>query len=98
VKGAKFLWLEPEWIGELDSIRDIIKRAWRALAVSQKSNSLSTASILCDSNQKPNVPVEARLRTRAAPDQFVALNRPFRRLGHEAGALIGSQISSRSRV
>ena len=27
VKGAKFLWLNPEWIEELDSIRDIIKKA-----------------------------------------------------------------------
>ena len=27
VKGAKFLWLNPEWIGELDAIRDIIKKA-----------------------------------------------------------------------
>src|SRR4030095_3800977 len=27
VKGAKFLWLNPEWIDELDAIRDIIKKA-----------------------------------------------------------------------
>jgi ABC-type Fe3+ transport system substrate-binding protein len=27
IKGAKFLWLNPEWIEELDSIRDIIKKA-----------------------------------------------------------------------
>jgi iron(III) transport system substrate-binding protein len=27
VKGAKFLWLKPEWIEELDSIREIIKKA-----------------------------------------------------------------------
>lgn len=27
VKGAKFLWLNPEWIEELDSIRDLIKKA-----------------------------------------------------------------------
>jgi iron(III) transport system substrate-binding protein len=27
VKGAKFLWLKPEWIEELDSIREIIKQA-----------------------------------------------------------------------
>jgi iron(III) transport system substrate-binding protein len=27
VKGAKFLWLKPEWIEELDPIRDIIKKA-----------------------------------------------------------------------
>lgn len=27
VKGAKFLWLKPEWIGDLDEIRDIIKKA-----------------------------------------------------------------------
>jgi iron(III) transport system substrate-binding protein len=27
VKGAKFLWLNPEWIGELDAIREIIKKA-----------------------------------------------------------------------
>jgi iron(III) transport system substrate-binding protein len=27
VKGAKFLWLNPDWIGELDAIRDIIKKA-----------------------------------------------------------------------
>jgi iron(III) transport system substrate-binding protein len=27
VKGAKFLWLNPEWIEELDTIRDIIKKA-----------------------------------------------------------------------
>jgi iron(III) transport system substrate-binding protein len=27
VKGAKFLWLEPAWIDELDGIRDLIKRA-----------------------------------------------------------------------
>jgi len=27
VKGAKFLWFNPEWIGELDAIRDIIKKA-----------------------------------------------------------------------
>jgi iron(III) transport system substrate-binding protein len=27
VKGAKFLWLKPEWIEDLDSIRDIIKKA-----------------------------------------------------------------------
>jgi iron(III) transport system substrate-binding protein len=27
VKGAKFLWLKPEWIEELDTIRDIIKKA-----------------------------------------------------------------------
>jgi ABC-type Fe3+ transport system substrate-binding protein len=27
VKGAKFLWLSPEWIEELDKIRDIIKTA-----------------------------------------------------------------------
>jgi iron(III) transport system substrate-binding protein len=26
VKGAKFLWLDPEWIGELDAIRDVIKK------------------------------------------------------------------------
>jgi ABC-type Fe3+ transport system substrate-binding protein len=29
VKGAKFLWLNPEWIDELDKIRDIIKKALR---------------------------------------------------------------------
>ena len=27
VKGAKFLWLNPEWIEELDAIRDIVKKA-----------------------------------------------------------------------
>jgi iron(III) transport system substrate-binding protein len=27
VKGAKFLWLKPEWIEELDAIRDLIKKA-----------------------------------------------------------------------
>jgi ABC-type Fe3+ transport system substrate-binding protein len=27
VKGAKFLWLNPEWIEELDKIRDIIKKS-----------------------------------------------------------------------
>lgn len=27
VKGAKFLWLDPAWIGDLDVIRDIIKKA-----------------------------------------------------------------------
>jgi len=27
VKGAKFLWLEPAWIDELDTIRDMIKKA-----------------------------------------------------------------------
>jgi len=27
VKGAKFLWLKPEWIEELDPIRDIIKKS-----------------------------------------------------------------------
>jgi iron(III) transport system substrate-binding protein len=27
VKGAKLLWLKPEWIEDLDSIRDIIKKA-----------------------------------------------------------------------
>ena len=27
VKGAKFLWLNPEWISDLDVIRDIIKKA-----------------------------------------------------------------------
>jgi len=27
VKGAKFLWLNPAWIDELDAIRDIIKKA-----------------------------------------------------------------------
>jgi ABC-type Fe3+ transport system substrate-binding protein len=27
VKGAKFLWLKPEWIEEIDTIRDIIKKA-----------------------------------------------------------------------
>jgi iron(III) transport system substrate-binding protein len=27
IKGAKFLWLNPEWIEELDAIRDIIKKA-----------------------------------------------------------------------
>ena len=27
VKGAKFLWLNPEWIEELDAIREIIKKA-----------------------------------------------------------------------
>jgi iron(III) transport system substrate-binding protein len=27
VKGAKFLWLKPEWIEDLDTIRDIIKKA-----------------------------------------------------------------------
>jgi iron(III) transport system substrate-binding protein len=27
VKGAKFLWLKPEWIEEIDAIRDIIKKA-----------------------------------------------------------------------
>jgi iron(III) transport system substrate-binding protein len=27
VKGAKFLWLNPEWIEELDTIRDIIKKS-----------------------------------------------------------------------
>jgi iron(III) transport system substrate-binding protein len=27
VKGAKFLWLEPAWIDELDAIRDLIKKA-----------------------------------------------------------------------
>ena len=27
VKGAKFLWLRPEWIEELDPIRDIIKKS-----------------------------------------------------------------------
>jgi iron(III) transport system substrate-binding protein len=26
VKGAKFLWLEPDWILELDAIRDVIKK------------------------------------------------------------------------
>ena len=32
VKGAKFLWLNPEWIGELDAIRDIIKKALASAA------------------------------------------------------------------
>jgi ABC-type Fe3+ transport system substrate-binding protein len=27
VKGAKFLWLQPAWIDELDAIRDVIKKA-----------------------------------------------------------------------
>jgi iron(III) transport system substrate-binding protein len=36
VKGAKLLWLKPEWIEELDSIRDIIKKA---LASSGKGRS-----------------------------------------------------------
>ena len=27
VKGAKFPWLDPAWIGDLDVIRDIIKKA-----------------------------------------------------------------------
>jgi hypothetical protein len=27
IKGAKFLWLEPAWIDDLDAIRDLIKRA-----------------------------------------------------------------------
>jgi ABC-type Fe3+ transport system substrate-binding protein len=27
VKGTKSLWLEPAWIGELDAIREIIKKA-----------------------------------------------------------------------
>jgi iron(III) transport system substrate-binding protein len=27
VKGAKFLWLDPAWIDELDAIRDIVKKA-----------------------------------------------------------------------
>jgi iron(III) transport system substrate-binding protein len=27
VKGGKFLWLDPAWIGELDTIREIIKKA-----------------------------------------------------------------------
>jgi hypothetical protein len=27
VTGAKFLWLKPEWIEEIDMIRDIIKKA-----------------------------------------------------------------------
>ena len=27
VKGAKFLWLKPEWIEELDAIHDIVKKA-----------------------------------------------------------------------
>jgi iron(III) transport system substrate-binding protein len=27
VKGAKFLWLDPAWIDELDAIRDVIKKA-----------------------------------------------------------------------
>jgi len=27
IKGAKFLWLNPAWIDELDAIRDIIKKA-----------------------------------------------------------------------
>jgi hypothetical protein len=27
IKGAKFLWLNPEWIDDLDKIRDIIKKA-----------------------------------------------------------------------
>jgi hypothetical protein len=27
VKGAKFLWLNPAWIDDLDTIRDIIKKA-----------------------------------------------------------------------
>ena len=26
VKGAKFLWLDPAWIEELDAIRDIIRK------------------------------------------------------------------------
>jgi hypothetical protein len=26
-KGGKFLWLNPEWINELDTIRDVIKKA-----------------------------------------------------------------------
>jgi ABC-type Fe3+ transport system substrate-binding protein len=36
VKGAKFLWLNPEWIEELDTIRDIIKKA---LASAEKGKS-----------------------------------------------------------
>jgi len=35
VKGAKFLWLEPEWIAELDAIRGLIKKA---LASAGKGN------------------------------------------------------------
>ena len=35
VKGAKFLWLNPEWIGELDAIRDIIKKALGSAAKSK---------------------------------------------------------------
>jgi ABC-type Fe3+ transport system substrate-binding protein len=27
VKGAKFLWLNPEWIEELDKIRDLVKKS-----------------------------------------------------------------------
>jgi ABC-type Fe3+ transport system substrate-binding protein len=27
IKGAKFLWLDPAWIDELDSIRELIKKA-----------------------------------------------------------------------
>jgi ABC-type Fe3+ transport system substrate-binding protein len=27
IKGAKFLWLNPEWIEELDKIRDLIKKS-----------------------------------------------------------------------
>jgi hypothetical protein len=33
VKGAKFLWLEPDWILEIDAIRDVIKKG---LAVAGK--------------------------------------------------------------
>ena len=36
IKGAKFLWLNPEWIEELDKIRDIIKKA---LASARKGKS-----------------------------------------------------------
>lgn len=32
VKGAKFLWLNPAWIDELDTIRDIIKKALASAA------------------------------------------------------------------
>lgn len=35
VKGAKFLWLNPAWIDDLDAIRDIIKKALASAAKSK---------------------------------------------------------------
>ena len=38
VKGAKFLWLNPAWIDELDAIRDVIKKALATLARGSSEN------------------------------------------------------------